>query len=307
MSAKRWIQRGLPVVVSVGALAWLFSHIDPDAVLDALTWRVIAVLVPALLVYGAFALVLEAASILWLMEPVPAGFGAWTAARIKSASYLLGIVNYALGGAALTVLLRRRAGLGLGASASIVLLVSSLDIIVLVGFAAAAMGLSDSGEPLIRTGIALAAAFAFFGGLAILRAPGRLGPLEALRSLAVFDALRTTPLLRLGQVTVLRALFTASFLSLAWVTFYAFDIFVDVGELVVGMLVVAVVGALPIAVAGLGTSQAAFLEVFSKQADESTLMAMSLVLSAGLIVLRAGMGLVFAREFTREALEETQV
>jgi hypothetical protein len=70
----------------------------------------------------------------------------------------------------------------------------------------------------------------------------------------------------------------------------------------VGILVVAVVAALPIAVAGLGPGQLAFVEVFRDLASRETLLVISLVLSAGMITLRVGMGLLFAREFAREAL-----
>ena len=57
-----------------------------------------------------------------------------------------------------------------------------------------------------------------------------------------------------------------------------------------------------------GTAEevAAVLAVFQNLADKETLLALSLVLSAGMIALRVLMGLVFAREFTREALEETR-
>jgi hypothetical protein len=71
------------------------------------------------------------------------------------------------------------------------------------------------------------------------------------------------------------------------------------------MIIVGVVSALPIAVAGLGTGQIAVVEAFGRFADRETLLALSLVLTAGLLALRAGMGLVVAREFTREVLEET--
>jgi hypothetical protein len=46
--------------------------------------------------------------------------------------------------------------------------------------------------------------------------------------------------------------------------------------------------------------------VFGNLADDSTLVAMSLTFSAGMILLRSGMGIVFAREFAREALEQTR-
>jgi hypothetical protein len=70
---------------------------------------------------------------------------------------------------------------------------------------------------------------------------------------------------------------------------------------------VGVVAGVPIAVAGLGTSQAAFLFIFAEHAPQEMLLAQSLVLSAGMLALRGLMGLVFAREFTREALRETGV
>jgi hypothetical protein len=59
-------------------------------------------------------------------------------------------------------------------------------------------------------------------------------------------------------------------------------------------------------VAGLGTGQIAVIEVFGHLADKETLLALSLVLTAGMLALRTGMGLMVAREFTREALEETR-
>ena len=42
--------------------------------------------------------------------------------------------------------------------------------------------------------VAVAAGVGFFAGLALLRAPRSLGPLDRVRSLAIFDALRTTPM-----------------------------------------------------------------------------------------------------------------
>jgi hypothetical protein len=306
MNAKQWIQRGVPAAISIGALAWLFGTIDPDALFGALNWRVVYVLVPSLLAYGAVALLLEANSILWLIDPRPADFGAWTAARIKCASYLLGIVNYALGAAALSVLLQKRAELRLAEAASVVLLIASVDMIVVLLLASTGAALAGDETPSVRAGIVAIAGLGFFGGMALLRIPGSLGPLERIRSLTLFDALRTTPFSRLIRVALLRLGFSGLFITLAWTAFFAFDIEIGATRLIVGMMVVAVVSALPIAVAGLGTGQAATLMVFQGVAPQGELLALSLVLSAGMIMLRTAMGIVFAREFTREVLEETR-
>jgi hypothetical protein len=299
------LERLLPFAVSALALAWVFSRFDLREVMGSLTWRVAQVLVPALLAYGAATLVLEARSILRLLPAPPPEFGAWTAARIKCASYLLAIVNYALGGAALAVLLRRRAGLALGEAAGIVLLISLTDLCVVLGLGALGAA-TQAGGPAVRAGVVAIAGIGFFGGLVLLRMPRSLGPLERLRSLSVFDALRNTPSRRLAELGLIRLAFGVCFVGVSASAFVAFGIEVDPARMVAGVMILAVVGALPIAVAGLGIGQIAAVEVFRGVAPAETLIALSLVLSAGMISLRAAMGLLFAREFTREALAETR-
>ena len=299
---KARLRRLAPIVVSVLALVWVLGRFDLAQVGAALSWNATLVMLPALLAYGAATLLLESASLLRLIPSPPPDFGAWTAARIKCASYLLTIVNYALGGAALTVLLRRRARLGLGEAAGVVLLIAATDLLVILGLGFLAAASADGDTPGVRVGAVAVAGIGCFGGILLLRLPGSLGPLERLRSLAVFEALRTTPLQRLVELVGLRLIFAGCFIGVAGAVFMAFGIDVPAARLVLGMSILAVVGALPIAVAGLGTGQVAAVYVFAGVAPPETLIAVSLVLSAGLIALRAAMGAVFAREFMREAL-----
>ena len=305
ISKRNLLQRVLPAAVSAVTLGWVVTSFDMSALGDALSWRVLAVLVPGLLAYGAITLMLEAFSILRLTGRRP-GFGVWTAARIKCASYLLAIVNYFLGGAALTILLQRRAGLGLGETASVVLLIFAVDIVVVLALGTLGASLAGPEGPAVRAGFAAVAAAGFFAGLLLLRTPRSLGPLERIRSLSVFDALRRTPTRVLVELGALRLTFSLCFIGIGGVAFAAFGIPVAPDRLVLGMLTLAIVGALPIAVAGLGTGQVAAVYVFAGVAAPEVLIALSLVLSAGLIALRAGMGALFAREFTREALEQAR-
>ena len=305
ISKRILLQRVLPAVVSAVTLGWVVTSFDMSALRDALSWRMLAILVPGLLVYGALTLLIEALSILRLTGRRP-GFGVWTAARVKCASYLLTIVNYFLGGAALTILLRRRAGLGLGETASVVLLILGVDIVVVLALAALAGSLSGSEGPAVQASFVAVAAAGFFAGMVLLRTPRSLGPLERLRSLSVFDALRHTPSRVLLELGGLRLSLSLCFVAIGGIAFAAFGLPLAPERLVLGMLTLAIVGSLPIAVAGLGTGQVAAVYVFAGVAAPETLIALSLVLSAGLIALRAGMGLLFAREFTREALEQTR-
>lgn len=298
-------RRVLPAIVSVGILVWLMRGIDAAALVAALSWRVAGVMTTAMIVYGALTLWIEAVSITRLLEDVPAHLSRWMTARIKCASYLLGILHYALGAAALSLLLQRRAELSLGRAASIVVLVSAADLVVVLCLAG--MGtLSLQSGPGLHAGVLLLGIAGFFGGLTLLRLPASLGPLDRLRQLSLFEGLRTVPVARLAELFALRLAFAACFVSVCGSAFYAFEVQAPLIEIVAGVLIVALVAALPIAVAGLGTSQAAFVYLFADYASQEQLLAMSLVLSAGMLLLRGVMGALFAREFTREALRDAR-
>lgn len=301
MTLRTGFQRIVPFAVSAVALWVLFRNVDTSVVLESLNWHVAAVMLPALLLFGAATLSIEVVCILRMLQRRSPDFGALLAARIKCASYLLGILHYALGVGALTVLLRRRAQATLADAAGAVVLISSGDLLVVLGFAAVGTGAVGADVPLI--GVFAAVVAAGGGGLAILRAPFSLGPLERIRGLPFFASLRAVPSLRLVELLGLRILFTCVFLAMSGTAFYAFGIPVEPPRLVVGMMIVAAVSALPIAVAGLGTGQAAFLATFHGLAEPAALLALSLTLSAGMIALRVCMGLVFAREFSAQAIQ----
>ena len=299
---RSWVQRGLPAVVSLGALAWLLSTFDLRSLLSSLDARVARVMLPALVLYGSATLVIEALSIRRLLEAPPPSFTIWMAARIKCASYLLAVINYTLGGAGLAVLLRQRTGLSLGASAGVVLLVALTDLVITLTFGTLGIVFAQAGVSVLLVGLLAVIAAGIVFGVVILRAPGSLGPIERIRSLAVFATLRRTPLARLLELVLLRCLFSACFISIAGAAFLAFGVEIGIPRLVGGMMALAIVGALPIAVSGLGTGQVAAVYLFRDLATAETILAMSLVLSFGMIALRVLMGIVFAREFARRAL-----
>jgi hypothetical protein len=304
--ARRLLQRALPVVVSLGLLGWLLASFDIRAILGAVDARVAAVLLPCVLVWGSVTLGLEAVSLYRLFPARPASFTLGTAARIKCASYMLGIIHLALGGAGLTVLLRRSTGVTLGKAAGLVLLIMLTDLVVTLSFGVLGAGFSAKAAAALPVGLLAAIAGAIVLGVALLRAPVRMGPLEAIRSLSVFVALRETPLPRLLELLALRCLFVSCFLAIGGAAFVAFGIPAPIPRVIVGMAVLAVVGALPIAVSGLGTGQLAAVYLFRDLAPAETIIAMSLVLSFSLTGLRLLMGLTFAREFAREAMAEAQ-
>lgn len=295
----------LPFAVSAAFLAFLLSRMELSRMAAQWSPQVAWVMVPSLLVYGAVTLWIEARTILHVV-PAQTDFSAWDAARAKAASYLMVIVNYAIGAGTLAVLLRRHARMSLGAAAGAVILIALLDLLMLLlaGFTGAV--LAGGGQTALSLGSVVLAIAAIVGGFALLRAPVPLGPLDRLRELAMFEAARRAPVRLLVAVALLRLGMVLSFLAVSWSSLVAFGIDAPLTTAARNFTLVALIGALPFTAGGLGTGQAAFVYLFDGLASPERLLACSLTLSLGMIALRVGMGAAFAREFTREALAEAR-
>jgi len=298
----RWARIVVPFVVSAAFIVWVLQGRDLEAVWRALTPRVALWFVPGLLAFLAITLYIEAVCIVVVVRDYHGHTHLYEAAKMKAASYLLAILNYALGAGAMSILLRRRSTLSLADAAGVVLLIGLFDLgSLLVAAAVCSLMLGSGGGAGVRMAFVAGAVALIVVGFVVLRAPQRMGPLDRLRELELFRAARTVSALCLARLGVLRAAFIGSFMGLAWTTMNAFDVQVPWLELVVKVSLLLLVAAIPIAVAGLGTGQMVFVELFQAHAPSETLLAASLTLSFGLIVSRAIIGLGFAREYTREA------
>jgi hypothetical protein len=300
------LKRTLPFVVTAAILAYLFDRIDLAAAFATLTAESASILIPAILIYGFVSLAIEGVSLARLTDSAGRPASVSTCSRIKAASYSIGMLNYALGIAALSVLFRRRVGLGLATAAGLVATVSVTDLAMLIAIAVVALVFAASDGPALQLGTVAFVAAGLAFGLVFLRTSRSLGPLERLRQLDLFKTVRSAPLRTLLELALLRIGFVFTFIGAGHGSMIAFGVQVPADELIVGMSVVALVGALPIAVAGLGTVQLATVELFGAYADEATLVACSLSMQAAMLAVRLSMGLVVAREFTREAAEATR-
>lgn len=258
-------------------------------------------MIPALLAYGIIALAIEAECLYRLLPAVRHVFGRATAARIKAASYPLSLVHYALGAGAVAILLGRRTGRGIADAAGVVGLITLFDLGIQLLLLIAGVTALGTTAPAVRGGIAALLIAGIIAGFAALRTDISLGPLDRIRNLDVFDAARNTPLFQLVILGAWRLFFALNFIGLIGVCCFGFGFEVPVSFLLAGVPLLIVAAMIP-SVAGLGTGQIAFAAIFQSYGDQETLLACSLAFSTGIIIMRAGMGLLFAREFTREAL-----
>jgi hypothetical protein len=296
-SLSKWI---LPVVFSVVTVAYLFQIIDFSDLAKQLTPRAAMILIPALIAYGIVSLAIEAFALRHTLHSSRADFTLICAARVKAASYLVGLIHYALGVGTLSVLLRRRAGVSLAEAAGVVMLVMMFDLGMLATLCAIGVTLISTAAVELQFIAIIGIIITIVGGLVLLRAPFSLGPVDPLRDLEIFRAARTTATRDLVELAFLRLTFVFCFQMLGWAAFAAFGISVPFAELLVRFSLVALAGVAP-AVAGIGPSNLAMVELFKAFGSPESLLACSLALAAGMIVLRALIGILFAGEFSREA------
>lgn len=301
---RRGVQNALPFLVSAAFLSWIFSRIDLRLALDHVTAEVVLRFLPVILVFTAVTIAIDAQCLHRLVAARPddaAPLSRRVAARIRIACYPISVLNHLLGAGGLALLVRRRTGASIAVATGFVLLLALLD----VGAVLTTITLGGSGLRIesvgLQVGVVAAAITALAGGFLFLRAPVDLGALEAVRALPLFDAARLVPLPALVELALLRLGMVACFASLVAGLFLAFDVPVSAVRVAFGVGVMLAVAALPLAVAGIGTGQLAFVAVFSGLAPDGLLLAMSIVLTTAIIVTRSVLGLLFASEYTHEA------
>ncbi len=299
---RRRLRQALPFLVSAILLGWIFSRIDVARAIAYLRLEVVLRFALPLVVFNFVTLAIEARCLARVAAESQASLSHGTAARIKAACYPLGILNFAVGGAGLSLLLRRRTGIGLAAAASMVVLIALFDIGAVLVWGGVGATLLQTDTLALRAGIVGGMAGAILSGFAFLRAPFDLGRLEWLREFDLLRAPRYASLGLLAELAVWRLVFCGCFVALVGALFQAFGIEVGAIELAAKVAIMLIVSAIPIAAGGLGTGQIVFVELFSGHAPDAQLLSASILFSLGMILVRATTGLVFAPEFTREAI-----
>ena len=171
----------LPFVVSGALLIWVLSGVDVNTVLAHLTPSVAVLFVPALLVFLVVSLVIEALCLVLVVSHSRPFRDLVVAARIKAASYPLGLVNYALGAGGTAVLLSRRASMTLAEAAGSVFVIGALRPRLSDRLRTGGRGLMGAQTPGLQAGVVVLVGGAIVAGFAGLRAPVRMGMLDRLR------------------------------------------------------------------------------------------------------------------------------
>jgi hypothetical protein len=301
---RKRLFRLLAWLVTAGLLVMLFRRISLAHVLEAARgapgW-----LVPAALA-GLIAIYLCDSFAIWK------SFG-WFLAQmrftdvllVRGATYLLAAINYNVGQGAIVYFVNRTAGTSVMRGVATVLLIMGINVLALLCLATGGAAVSPAIPHAVT--ILIAIAWAGFGVYATVIA---LKP-RWLRERPLFDVLLGAGLVGHARALVVRLPHLASLFVFQISMFRAFGVDVPVIDALVALPVVFLVGALPISIQGLGTTQAAMIYFFARfapgdrTAQETAVVTASLVGQAIALSFQALLGVACLKSRVGRALSES--
>jgi hypothetical protein len=277
------------LATTVAIFAAIFSRIPFARLGEALSR---ADLLPFLALMAAFSLVFFAIDTLvltlavrWFHGPLPYR----DLLPVRASTYLVSLVNTQLAQGALALYLHRRFRTPLGVITGTVLMLILLEVTQLIVFATAGMLAAPGSAPAGLLAVPAALALVWAALVVLVRRPSRgvVADSAIARTFRVASARQLFALLGLKSVTFLLALVVHGFaLSL-------FGIRIPWSRLLASLPIVFMVAALPVTVAHLGTSQAAWIFFFSDFAPEAALLAYSLAAHLTFMLANGVLGLLF--------------
>jgi hypothetical protein len=284
--------RGVPVALTVAIFCIIFWRIPFGAFWQALSK---AQLLPFLVLMGSFSLCfflldtfVLSKLIHWFHGPLPYR----ELLPVRAVTYLVSIINTQLAQGALALYMHRRFRTPLAQITSTVALMILLETTNLILFATIGCLAFPGGAPLSLLALPLALVAVWL--LLISLARGKLGILG--QRLSGSEILSTFRRARLRHCAVVLGLKGAVFFLALLVHSQAlafFGIEIPLVRLLAFLPVVFLMGALPITVAHLGTSQAAWIFFFSAYAPAADLLAYSLVSHLTFMLANGTFGVLF--------------
>ena len=291
------IRRGLPIALTVALLALIGRRIPMErlasALHDANYAAFFAVMIPNTVIYFCWDTLILKTVLGWFHGDVPYS----DLLPVRAASYVVGFFNTNAGRGALAAYLWRRLDtpfLELSGTVMFLVLTEYTQLVLwamlgVFGFR------TDVTSGLVAIAAGVAACWLVFFGYTRLRiTPARaLRWLFAPREWLVLRTFRRATAMRYAEIVLLRA---PMFLVSLWAHYYgahAFGIYIPFGQMLTFLPVIFMVAALPVTVAHLGTTQAAWLLFFGRFASAPRLLAFSLVAHLTFAATRALLGLAW--------------
>src|ERR1700730_3634332 len=293
----RIVSPAVAAVLTLAIFALILRRVPFPALATALhdaDYRLfLALMIPNTLFYFAWDTLLLSVVIRWFHGAVPYR----DLLPVRAASYVVGFFNTNLGGGAMAAYLSRRLHaplLELGSTVIFLVLTEYTQLVLwamlgIVGFRADVTG------GLLAVAASVAALWMLFFLYTKLHVtPTRLvRRVLAPREWSIFRTFRLATATRYAQVVLLRAPMFVVSLCTHYYAAHAFGIHIPFGQMLAFLPVIFMLAALPVTVAHLGTTQAAWIFFFSQYAPVPRLLAFSLAAHLVFSFTRAMLGVAW--------------
>jgi len=293
--AMLWWRRLAPPLITIAIFYYIFQRVPLAHLLSAFDNadlpRFLALMLPNSLAYFAWDTLVLACAIRWFHGPVRYS----DLLPVRAVSYVVSLANTNLARATVAYYLKRQLGASFLVLAGTVILLTLLEFTHLILWATAGM-LADLGRmsgDLLR----VVAGLVIFWMLFLLSVRSAAGPWRKWKLLHTFV---NAPLLRWVQIILLRAPMFFASLVFHWLAVKTFGMQIPFLQMMALLPIIFMIAALPITVARLGTTQAAWIFFFSAYASPEQLLAYSLASHLTFALARASLGLVFLPRIWRD-------
>jgi uncharacterized membrane protein YbhN (UPF0104 family) len=271
------------VLVTAAVFALILRRVPLSAIAVAVRGadrqRFLALMLPNTLFYFAWDTLVLSVAVRWFHAPVPYG----ELLPVRAASYAVGFFNTNLGRGAMTMYLTRRLRapfLELGSTVLFLVLTEYTQLVLW-----ALLGLLGMRSEISRSLLAVAA------GVAALWLVVRW--LLAPRGWSISRTFRLATPQRYAAIVLLRAPMFLVSLVVHYYAAHAFGIHIPFGQMLTFLPVIFMVAALPLTIAHLGTTQAAWIVFFGSYAPAPQLLAFSLAAHVVFTFTRAVIGVLW--------------
>jgi len=314
---RRAARRVLPVLLTAGFFYVVLRHIPYQRLLAALGEadyvRFLALMIPNTVIYVAWDTFVLAVAVRWFHGPVRYR----DLLPLRAASYIVSVLNTNAGRGALAVLVGRlidRPFLQIGSTVIFLVLTEYTHLVAWATLGIVAFG-SELTRPLLWVPPAVAAFWLlFFAYARVGRSYQSDAPAPTVTILisrwltapwrgALLRTFRLAPARRYVEIVLLRAPMFFVSLCLYYFAAPAFGFSIPFGHMLTFLPVVFMVAALPITVARLGTTQAAWILLFGGFAPAERLLAFSLATALTFALTRALIGVMLLPLAYRDLVE----
>jgi hypothetical protein len=306
-------RKAIPYLGTLAIFALIFWRIPIRKVEQALSQVPILDFLAVFMPYSLFYCAIDSYCLTWVVRRFNARMLYRDILPIRASMYVLALINTSLAQGGVAYYLHRKAGVSFLSALSSVLFIALLEIYQLFLFSTlGVIFYTPVGDAQVRIvgilRIAYIAAWALLAGIMIFFAVARRSArirnwVETGKAGAVLATyIQARPL----DYLVVLAIKAPTFLASVVAQYYAlalYGIAIPFVKLMLFLPLVFLAAALPIAVAHLGTSQAAWLLFFSSNASGAQLVAYSIAAQLTFMLCNALIGLVFLPRASRELTE----